>query len=286
MRTLLLIGIGAGDPEQLTVEAVEALNSTEVFFVFDKDNAAELTEARTRICRRHIRDDGYRVVLIPDPPRDRASADYSGAVREWREARTDELARALESELGPDGRGAILVWGDPALYDGTIRIAEDLRTRARPPLDYRVIPGISSVQILTARHRIPLNQVARPVHITTGRRLAEGVPRGVDDVVVMLDPVVDGALACTALRHEPGWHLYWGAYLGTADEVLVAGPLDEVIDGITATRQALRERKGWIMDTYLLRRPPGTGKPPETDRGAEIAAPTTPGTGAASRAAV
>jgi precorrin-6A synthase len=254
MRTLLLIGIGAGDPEQLTVEAVEALNSVEVFFVFDKDNAAELTEARARICRRHIRDDTYRVVTIPDPPRDRGAADYAGAVRVWRNARTDELARALESELGPDGRGAILVWGDPALYDGTIRIAEDLRTRARPALDYRVIPGISSVQVLTARHRVPLNQVARPVHITTGRRLAEGVPPGVDDVVVMLD----AGLACTALRDQPGWHIYWGAYLGTADEALAAGPLDEVIDEISETRRALRERKGWIMDTYLLRRPPGT----------------------------
>jgi precorrin-6A synthase len=274
MRTLLLIGIGAGDPEQLTVEAVQALNSVEVFFVFDKDNAAELTEARARICHRHIRDEGYRLVTIPDPPRDRGAADYPAAVRAWREARTDELARALETELGPDGRGAILVWGDPALYDGTIRIAEDLRERARPPLDYRVIPGISSVQVLTARHRVPLSQVARPVHITTGRRLAEGVPPGVDDVVVMLDPATGGALACTALRDQPGWHIYWGAYLGTEDEVLVAGPLDRVIDEIAETRHALRARKGWIMDTYLLRRPPGGGRAPAAPTaGAATSAP-------------
>jgi len=250
VRTLLVIGIGAGDPAQLTIEAIDALNSVEVFFVFGKENAAELTEMRRQICQRYIRDDGYRVVEIADPPRDRGAADYAGAVREWRDARTAELARALQTELGPDGRGGILVWGDPSLYDGTIRIIETILEQGRLELDYRVVPGISSVQILTARHRIPLNQVARPVHITTGRRLLEGLPAGVDDVVVMLD----AGLACAALRGDPGWHIYWGAYLGTKDEALVAGPLDEVLDEIERTRRELRERKGWIMDTYLLRR--------------------------------
>lgn len=254
-RTLLVIGIGAGDPEQLTVEAINALNSVEVFFVFGKENATELTEMRRQICQRFIRDDGYRVVEIADPPRDRGAADYAGAVRDWRDARTAELAAALERELGPDGRGGILVWGDPSLYDGTIRIIESILAHGHLELDYEVIPGISSVQILTARHRIPLNQVARPVHITTGRRLLEGVPAGVDDVVVMLD----AGLSCAALRGEPGWHIYWGAYLGTKDEALVAGPLDGVLDEIQRIRAELRERKGWIMDTYLLRRTRDTG---------------------------
>ena len=49
-------------------------------------------------------------------------------------------------------------------------------------------------------------------------------------------------------------HVYWGAYLGTPDELLVAGPLDEVADDILRVRAEARGRKGWIMDTYLLRR--------------------------------
>ena len=104
-RTLLVIGIGAGDPDQLTVEAINALNSVEVFFVFDKENAAELTDMRRQICERYIRDDGYRVVEIPDPPRDRGAADYAGAVRTWRDARTARLAAALEAELAPRPSG-------------------------------------------------------------------------------------------------------------------------------------------------------------------------------------
>jgi precorrin-6A synthase len=46
----------------------------------------------------------------------------------------------------------------------------------------------------------------------------------------------------------------WGAYLGTDDEVLVAGPLTEVRDEILRLRRDKRAAKGWIMDIYLLRR--------------------------------
>ena len=48
--------------------------------------------------------------------------------------------------------------------------------------------------------------------------------------------------------------IYWGAYLGTPDEILISGRLAEVVDEITQVRRQARERHGWIMDTYLLRR--------------------------------
>ncbi|CAM5291839.1 Putative multidrug resistance protein MdtD [Streptomyces tendae] len=80
------------------------------------------------------------------------------------------------------------MWGDPALYDSTLGILEEVRERGAVAFDYDVVPGVSSVSALVARHRTGLNRVARPVQITTGRRLAEeGFPPGVDDVVVMLD---------------------------------------------------------------------------------------------------
>ena len=50
--------------------------------------------------------------------------------------------------------------------------------------------------------------------------------------------------------------IYWGAYVGTADEILIAGRVRDVGDRIIAEREAARERHGWIMDTYLLRRAP------------------------------
>jgi precorrin-6A synthase len=52
----------------------------------------------------------------------------------------------------------------------------------------------------------------------------------------------------------PQLTIYWGAYLGTADELLIAGPLQQVKAQILDVREQARRRKGWIMDTYLLRR--------------------------------
>ena len=50
---------------------------------------------------------------------------------------------------------------------------------------FDVIPGITAVQALTARHRIPLNDVGEPVLITTGRQLRNDELTG--SAVVMLD---------------------------------------------------------------------------------------------------
>jgi precorrin-6A synthase len=116
-----------------------------------------------------------------------------------------------------------------------------------------VIPGVTSVQALAAAHRIPLNRVGEPIHITPARRLADlpepGLPDGLDSAVVMLDR---GFTA--AGFGEPGLEVYWGAYLSTPDEVLISGPLADVAAEITDTRARLREQHGWIMDTYLVRR--------------------------------
>ncbi|MEU7871039.1 precorrin-6A synthase (deacetylating) [Dactylosporangium sp. NPDC049140] len=245
MRKVLIIGVGAGDPEHVTVQAINAMNAVDVFFVLDKgEAAAELTEARKALVERYVTRPGSRTVVIADPPRDRAAADYTGAVEDWRDERARRLGAAFAHELGPDGVGGILAWGDPALYDGTIRVLD-----AIGGVEYEVVPGISSVQILTARHRVTLNRVAGPVHITTGRRLAAEWPAGCDDVVVMLD----AGLSCRRYRDEP-IDIYWGAYLGTPDEILRHGRLGEVLDEIEAVRAEARARKGWIMDTYLLRR--------------------------------
>jgi precorrin-6A synthase len=61
--------------------------------------------------------------------------------------------------------------------------------------------------------------------------------------------------AQTAFTEHLDADIYWGAYLGTPDEILISGPLREVASEIEKVRAEARDRKGWIMDTYLLRRP-------------------------------
>ncbi|WUC45734.1 precorrin-6A synthase (deacetylating) [Streptomyces cellulosae] len=256
MRTLHVIGIGAGDPDQLTLQAVKAMRDTDVFFLLDKGEAkADLTRLRRDMLETHLADRAYRVVEARDPDRDRSAGGsaYSPAVGDWRSARADIYERMIAEELGEGETGAFLVWGDPALYDSTLGILEEVRERGTVAFVYDVVPGVSSVSALVARHRTGLNRVARPVQITTGRRLAEeGFPEGVDDVVVMLD-------AHQRFRAFAGEDvdIYWGAYIGTPDEILVSGPVAEAAPRIERLRAEARERKGWIMDTYLLRRAPG-----------------------------
>jgi precorrin-6A synthase len=250
MRRLLIIGIGAGDPEQVTVQAIKALNRADVFFVVDKGpDKQDLMMARQEICERYVENRSYRMVSIPEPERDRRAPAYQQAVEQWRAERAGIWAGVIRDELADGGCGALLVWGDPGLYDAALAIVEQIIGMSAVELEFEVIPGISSVQALAARHRVSLTQVGKPVHITTGRRLSEdGIPARCDDVVVMLDA------SCSFTAVDPGTEIYWGAYLGTKDEILLSGTVRDVGDQIQAARREARARKGWIMDTYLLRR--------------------------------
>ncbi|SFJ56938.1 precorrin-6A synthase (deacetylating) [Methylobacterium brachiatum] len=246
-RQIRVIGIGTGDPEHLTLQAVRALSDVDAVFVLDKRaETADLVEIRKRICAAHIRNP-YRVVTVEDPPRERHPADYGTTVEAWHAARAERLETAFAAELEAGQVGAILVWGDPALYDSTLRILDRIASRGRLALSYAVIPGLSSVQVLAARHGVPLNAIGGPVLITTGRRLAAGWPEGADSVVVMLDG--DPRFA----HLDPDLTVYWGAYLGSPDEILVSGRLGTVGYEIRRVRAEARARHGWIMDIYLLR---------------------------------
>ncbi|WP_440092354.1 precorrin-6A synthase (deacetylating) [Pseudomonas syringae] len=257
MKQILLIGMGAGDPEQITLQAVTALNRADVIFILDKGYVDdELLRLRKALCQRYITHDRYRLIQVQDPVRGHAGREedepgaYAQGVEDWHQQRAVLFERLLTDELGEDQVGAFLVWGDPALYDGTMRILDQVLARGVEAFTYQVIPGITSVQSLVAQHRIPLNRIGESILITTGRRLAADPPESHHNVVVMLDA------HCTFERYVgQGLDIYWGAYLGTADELLVAGRLDEVCEQIKQLRTEARSRKGWIMDTYLLRKP-------------------------------
>ena len=133
-----------------------------------------------------------------------------------------------------------------------MHILGEVLARGAVTFELQVIPGISSVQALAAQHKTSLTRTGRPVHITTGRLLARGFPASADDVVVMLDS--GGAWA----EADGDLEIFWGAYLGSEDEILISGRVAEVGPEITAARAAARDRHGWIMDTYLLRRPDRT----------------------------
>ena len=267
-RRLLVIGIGAGAPGHLTLQAIEAINRAEVFLLLDKgEAAAELVAAREAILKAYRRAP-WRVARLASPKR-RADprihdgepgtpsreTTYRADVADWHGARAALLAPLIEAELPEDGVGALLVWGDPALYDSTLRVLEAVR--ATLPLAIEVVPGISAVQALTAAHGLVLNEVGAKVILTTGRRVLEDFSRE-GTIVVMLD---DGTGLEALIAREaqarpaaaPPLRIWWGAYLGMEGELLMSGELAQVGPEILRLRAEARAARGWIMDVWLVR---------------------------------
>ena len=248
MTTLFLVGIGTGNPDHLTAQAVQALNGADLILLPRKGDAkSDLADLRRLILS--------RVLTAPVPvaeydvPARADQDDYLGAVNDWHDAIAGVWASTIAAAHPKAGKVALMVWGDPSLYDSTLRIAARL-----PGVSVTVVPGITSLQALTAAHAIALNTLADPVTITTGRRLRDhGWPEGAVTLAVMLDK--GGAF--TTLDPQ-GVHIWWGAYVGMPEETLIHGALSAVSDQILATRARLRETHGWIMDIYLLRREPTT----------------------------
>jgi precorrin-6A synthase len=247
LTKLRILGVGMG-PQHVTPEVAEALRSVDYVIAAQKNGQKHgqkssedpLLDVRREICAAH----GVELVAVTDPERDRADPkDYPRAVAEWHEARVSAYEEVLRSR---DGDAAFLVWGDPSLYDSTIRIVESLAERIE--LEYDVLPGISAPQLLAARHRIVLHEIGRPLHVTTGRLLREAVGAGLDNIAVLLNARID-------LDGLEDWQIWWGANLGTPEEALVSGTVGDVLGEIEKARLQVKDAAGWVMDVYLLRKP-------------------------------
>lgn len=243
---LFLVGIGTGNPRHLTRQAMDALNGVDLILIPrkgpDKDDLAGL---RRVICAEVVTNPAVTLAEFDLPVRDEAIGNYRARVDQWHDAIAGVWADTIAAHPGAT-RAALLVWGDPSLYDSTLRIA----SRLRPAPRVRVIPGITALQALTAAHAIPINEIGAPFTVTTGRRLRdEGFPPGVDTCAVMLD----GECSFRSLPMD-GLHIWWGAYVGMAEEIILSGPLPDVAEQIVETRARARAAHGWIMDIYVLRR--------------------------------
>lgn len=249
MIDLLLIGIGTGNPDHLTLQAVKALNSADLILIPRKGEAKEdLAELRRSICADVVSNPNTRFAEFDLPVRDPAIVDYRARVDAWHDAIAQVWTDTIRGEIGPSGCVALLVWGDPSLYDSTLRIAA--RVGRTLPMRMTVIPGITSLQALTAAHAIPINEIGAPFTVTTGRQLRDhGWPDGADTLAIMLDG------ECSFQTIDPtGISIWWGAYVGMAEEVILSGPLSDTAEAIIKARAEARARHGWIMDIYILRR--------------------------------
>jgi precorrin-6A synthase len=251
MYELTLIGIGTGNPDHLTVQGAKAIRAADLILIPRKgDDKGDLAELRTQIIQSVTGDAPPRIACFDIPAR-RNDDGYLQGVDAWHAAIAvlwqDTIARVRPAPQ----KVALLIWGDPSLYDSSLRIA----ARLDPTPVTRVVPGITALQALTAAHAIPLNDIGAPVLVTTGRQLRNhGWPEGVDTLAVMLDG------QCSFQSLDPqDVIIWWGAYLGMENELVINGDLARVGAQILRTRATARADHGWIMDIYLLKK-----TPPET----------------------
>ncbi len=248
MFDLCLIGIGTGNPEHLTRQGAQAIRDSDLILIpYKGDSKADLADLRERIIADVTWGNPPRIAHFDIPPR-RADDGYLQGVDAWHDAIARAWQDAVAGARPAPGRVALLIWGDPSLYDSSLRIMARLDPQPR----VRVIPGITALQALTAAHAIPINEIGAPFTVTTGRRLRDhGWPQDADTLAVMLDG------ACAFQTLEPaGFHIWWGAYLGMEQELLISGPLEQVREQIRETRERARQDHGWIMDVYLLKKRP------------------------------
>jgi len=251
MKKIYLIGIGPGSPDYLTVQAINTMKKVDVFFLLDKEGRGrkELLEIRKEILEKYLDSGTYRVVIAKIPGRKKGCKPYSEEIKVWRQETSAVIAGLIKNEMNEDENGAILVWGDPSLYDGHLEMIQHILREGIIDFEYEVIPGITSIQVLTARHKIPLNRIGEPIVITTGRKLKEYSADEVTNAIVMLD-----SYSAYKRFQETDIDIYWGGYLGTEDEILISGKLRDVIEEIKRLKGEAKKEKGWLMDTYILRK--------------------------------
>ena len=242
MDSLTLIGIGTGNPDHLTFEGARAIQEADTILIPRKgDQKSDLADLRRLIIDKVVVGPGPKIVEF-DLPQRKAEGDYLENVDLWHDA----IAQAWKTAVGGAKNATLLIWGDPSLYDSSLRIA----ARIAPYPNVRVIAGITTLQALTAAHAIPMNDIGAPFVVTTGRQLRDnGWPEGVETAIFMLD----GHCAFQTLN-PAHYDIWWGAYLGMENQILHSGPLDQVCETIISARASARAVHGWIMDAYLLRK--------------------------------
>ncbi len=256
MKKIYLIGIGPGNPDYLTVKAINIMKKVDVFFLVEKrgqEEYGDLLKIRKEILKRYLDKGTYRVVTAKIPERKKSGKSYKETVKTWRQQKAEVITELIKHKMKDGESGALLVWGDPSLYDGHLEIIQHILKKRTVNFEYEIIPGITSVQVLAEKHKIPLNRIGETIVITTGRRLKKYSPTEVINIVVLLD-----SYSTFKYFKDADIDIYWGGYLGTDDEILLSGKLKDIIEDLKKIRSEAKKKKGWLMDTYILRQPEGS----------------------------
>ncbi|MDQ7992068.1 MAG: precorrin-2 C(20)-methyltransferase [Propionicimonas sp.] len=178
--TLIGVGVGPGDPDLITVKALDALGRADVVLVPATDTGTDETGRAEQVVLAACPGVAGRIERVP----------FSMAQRQGVGARRLESwqasARAAEAAFARGaGTVAFATVGDPSVYSTFSYLAAHVRA-AVAGLEVQVVPGITAMQALAAASRIPLveaQEVLTLVPVTAGLETVQAALAHSDTVV-------------------------------------------------------------------------------------------------------
>ena len=255
--TLYLIGIGFGNEKHVTEEAANTIKNCNLILIGKKkEEKSDIADLKRYICNSFVKINtaNFQEFIIPE--RQSSSEKYINSVLEWHDKIAKTWVEIINEYTSKTEKMTlnvgIPIWGDPSLYDSSQRIALRVRNTLHNT-SIKLIPGLSSIQLLVSAFGMPFNEIGKSVLITTGRLLKEkGWPDGAETIYVVLD----GECSFKFLKGT-NIHIWWAAYLGMKEQTLIQGNVQKIGEEIIDTRNTLRSAKGWILDIYKLQRVKG-----------------------------
>jgi precorrin-2/cobalt-factor-2 C20-methyltransferase len=176
---LIGVGTGPGDPDLLTLKAVQAIEAADVLAFFAKQGSR--SNART-IVARHV-PQGMAELPLRYPVTtelDKDCAEYRTAI----DAFFDQSAERIAAELAAGRTVAVLSEGDPFFYGSYMH----LHVRLAHRFEAEVIPGVTAMSGCWSAAGVPLMQGDDVTTVLPGTLPEDALARrlaGTDAVVVM-----------------------------------------------------------------------------------------------------
>lgn len=186
-RRLLGIGVGPGNPELITVQALNALRSCDTILVPATEASGSGAGRAETIVLAACPEVADRIVRVPFSMADRTGVSERRAAA-WQSS-ADAAVRAFAEGARQVGFATI---GDPSVYSTFSYLAAGVRAQL-PELVVEVLPGITAMQALAAASGTPLVE---------GDEILALVPlkKGIDDLVQVAE-VADTCVVYKAGRH-------------------------------------------------------------------------------------